>query len=331
MILSWVSILILGAGYQAAAAPGAGCTAVRGSVARAICADPKLSRLNRQMRGLYQQTLLVGDRQSRIAEQWSWVVTRDRSCGIKQGAELTACVAQTLSARILELRNASQPALTTAAVSAAPPAPALPGPAAKPTPGCAGASGVIDRAICGDAWLGHWEDRLGKLYQQALDDPSFRAVLADDQQRWIRERATGCGVMASDQISDCVLQATKRRIEQLVQFINSRDEPQDRAAKIAKILSGNTAPVPGLDADTIDRESTRADQSDQVLADARSCIRKNVGPVSNAEAPDEKQVAALVSAACFTEFSRRLSALELSSLAKPSFDMLVHEELSAAK
>jgi hypothetical protein len=39
----------------------------------------------------------------------------------------------------------------------------------------------------------------------------------------------------------------------------------------------------------------------------------------------------LISAACFADFSKRMSALELGALAKPSFEMLVHQELSTSK
>jgi hypothetical protein len=85
---------------------------------------------------------------------------------------------------------------------------------------------------------------------------------------------------------------------------------------------------PVWDADAIERESARTDQSELVQADARTCIRKNVG---SAEATDEKQVVAVVSARCFSEFSSRMSALDLGMLAKPSFEMLVHQELSASK
>jgi hypothetical protein len=43
------------------------------------------------------------------------------------------------------------------------------------------------------------------------------------------------------------------------------------------------------------------------------------------------QAVALMSAVCFNDFSKKLSALELGALAKPSFEMLVHQEISASK
>jgi hypothetical protein len=49
------------------------------------------------------------------------------------------------------------------------------------------------------------------------------------------------------------------------------------------------------------------------------------------QASDAKQVADLRSAACFAIFSKRMSALELGALAKPSFEMLVRHERSASK
>jgi uncharacterized protein len=333
LIRLWLSILVLGGGCAAAAgetatSPSGGCASVRGSVAHAICSDPKLSRLNREMRGLYRKALLVGDRRSLITEQGTWIVERNRACAKKQPAELGACVAESLHARILELGNVSEPAAEKLA-AASPPSP--PGLVAKPKADCANAIELIDRTICNDARLAHWEDTLGKWYRQALDDPSFRTVLSDDQQRWVGERTGRCGALSSTQLTDCLLQMTKRRIEQLVQFIHSRDDPQDRASKVKEILSGKTTPPPGLDADTIDRESVRADQSELILADARTCIRRNVGVAGSLEASDAKQVVDLISAACFADFSTRMSALELDALAKPSFEMLVRQELSASK
>jgi uncharacterized protein len=321
-------ILMLGWGCEAIAAPGVGCAAAHGSVARAICGDLKLSRLNREMRGLYQKALLVGDRRPLIAAQWSWIVERNKTCARKPRAELLACIVQSLDSRILQLRNVAEPAYAATENS---PALSLPRPAPKSNADCANAVGVIERAVCSDPNLGHWEDRLGKLYKQALDDPSVRKALADDQQRWIGERTGNCGALSSAQMNDCVLQMTKRRIEQLVQLIDSRDGTQDRASKIEKILAGQTVTPPGLDADTIDRESARADQSELIVGDTRNCIRKKFGEAGDIAASDETRIVAVMSAACFDDFSRRLSNLELGALAKPSFEMLVHEELSAAK
>jgi uncharacterized protein len=283
------------------------------------------------MRGLYRKALLVGDRQSLVAEQRSWVVERNRTCVQKQGTDIGPCVARALNNRILELRNALVPVAATSEKLAVISPQTSPAPAPKQSADCANAIGVVDRAICNDSTLNHWEDRLGKLYQQALEDPSFRAVLADDQQRWIRERTGTCGAQSATKMTDCILQMTKRRIEQFVQFINSRDEPQDRPSKVKKILSGETMPPPGLDAESIDRESTRADQSELILGDLRNCIRRNIAVAGSAEASNEKQMVALVSATCFPDFSKRMSALELGTLAKPSFEMLVHQELGTTK
>jgi uncharacterized protein len=331
LIRLWVGILVLCGGSEAVAAPSVSCAAARGSVARAVCADPKLSRLNREVRGLYRKALLTGDRASLRAAQWSWVVQRKRTCAKKPGAEMATCVAQSQNARILELQNLLETgsAATTGKVTvASPPKPPVPPP--KQNADCTSAIGVIDRAICNDATLRHWEDRLGKLYQQALADPLFRTVVVDDQQRWIGER-TSCGTLSSAKMTDCVLQMTKRRIEQLVQLINSGDDAQDRTSKVTKILSGKTVPPPGLDADTIDRESARADQSELIISNARTCIRKNFGAAAGVAASDEKQVVALMSEICFGDFSKKLSALELGALAKPSFEMLVQQELRASK
>lgn len=329
LIQLWVSILIFGGGCEAVAAPSEGCAAARGSVTRAICGDPKLSRLNREVRALYRKALLVGDRQSLTAEQWSWIVERNWSCAKKQSGEIEPCVAQSLSTRIVELRKALEPpsSLGGKLAVASPPIPAAPAP--KRNGDCTDAK--VDRAICGEAILSHWEDRLGKLYQQALNDPPVRSVLSIDQQRWIGERNGTCGQLAATKKTDCVLQMTKRRIELLVQIINSRDDPEDRSSKVENILSGKTAQPSGLDADTIDRESARAEQSEIIIGDARACIRRNAGVGSGNSTSDTNQLVALMSARCFDDFSKRLSALELGTLAKPSFEMLVHQELSASK
>jgi uncharacterized protein len=324
-------ILILGGGSEAIAAPSGSCATAQGSVVRAICSDSKLSQLNREMRALYQKALLVGDRHSRIEEQRIWIIERNRTCGKSQRVELGNCIVQSLNARILELRNVLEPTPTPSEKLTAVSPPAQPTPAPKVSSNCASTVGVIDGVICNDPTLSHWEERLGKLYKQASDEPSSRSVLAQDQQRWIGERTGSCGALSSNQMADCVLQMTKRRIEQFAQLIISRDDSQDRASAMEKILSGKSAPPPGLDADSVDRESTRADQSELAMEDARACIRKNIGTAGSVAASDPGQVVQLMSGICFDGFSTRLSALDLGALAKPSFEMLVHQELSALK
>jgi uncharacterized protein len=319
-----------------ASASTGSCAAVRGNVAHAICVDPKLSRLNREVRSLYRKSLLVGDKRSQIANQSSWMSERNRVCASKQGTELFSCVTQSLNARILELHNvlapeaAVVPAASATENLAATPAPSVVAP--KANSNCEGAIGNIASAICNDATLSHWENRLGKFYQQALDDPSSRSILAQDQPRWLGERSDSCGKLSAKAMNDCVLQMTKRRIEQLVQVvIESRNGSQDRPSKIATILAGKSALPPGLDADSIDRESARTDQSELVIEDARNCIRKNVGATDNGASSNSPQLVEQVSAVCFDDFSKKLSALELGALAKPSFEMLVRQELSASK
>jgi uncharacterized protein len=322
-----VSGSVVNAAPDTTAAPVTGCAALRGSVTRTICSDPDLARLNREMRGLYRKAQFVGDRRSQTLAHWHWIIERNKTCGRKPGAELKACVAQSLNARMTELRQVlleqGQALIEKAAVTTQPPS--VP---TSTNPGCASQGGVVDRAICNDANLGHWEERLGKLYQQALDDASIRTIVADDQKRWISARGESCAGLAPAKAVDCVLGMTKRRVEEFALVINSRDDPQDRVAKVAKILSGQTTPPPGLDADTIDRESDRADQSEVVLADARTCIRKNAGSPAGADASDDKKVQ-IVSTVCFGDFMKRMSALELGPLAKSSFDMLVHQELTS--
>jgi uncharacterized protein len=319
----------------AGGAPTVGCAVVRGNVAHAICVDPKLSRLNRQVRSLYRKTLIIGDRRSRVADQLSWMSERNRLCASKQGGELGSCVTQALNARILELQNvlASQtmvvPAASATEKLAMAPSSSVQVP--KTNSDCEAAIGNIGSAICNDAALAHWENRLGKFYQQALDDPSSRSILVKDQQRWLGERSEKCSSLSAKSMADCVLQMTKRRVEQLVQVIDSREDSQDRPLNIDKILSGNSPLPPGLDADNIDRESARADQSELVIEDARTCIRRNFNAAGSSAASDVAQIVAQMSAVCFSDFSKKLSALELGALAKPSFEMLVRQELSASK
>jgi uncharacterized protein len=323
------SILILG-GSEAIAASSGDCAAARGSVAQAICGNPKLSQLNREERALYRKALLVGDRRSRMKDQSTWIIERNRICGQSQPSELENCITQSLNARILELRSALEPPTTSEKLAVVSP-PAQPAPAPKASPNCGSPIRGVDSAICNDATLSHWEDRLGKFYQKALDDPSSRSVLAQDQQRWIGERTSSCGALSSSEMMNCVLQMTKRRVEQLVQLINSRDDSKDGASKVDKILSGKTTPPPGLDAESIDRESAHADQSELIIEEARTCIRKNLGSAKNVAGSDSGQVVALMSAVCFNDFSKKLSALDLGALAKPSFEMLVRQELGPSK
>jgi uncharacterized protein len=323
-------ILILG-GSDAIAAPRGGCATARGSVVKAICGNPKLSQLNREERSLYRKALLVGDRRSRTNEQFTWIIERNRSCGQSLTSELENCITQSLNARILELRSALDPSPTTSEKSPVVSPPVLAAPTPKASSDCGNLIKGLDGAICNDATLSHWEDRLGKFYQKALDEPSTRSMLAQDQQRWIGERISSCGALSSSEMNECALQMTKRRVEQLVQLINTREDSQDPASKVEKVLSGKNTPPPGLDADSIDRGSARADQSELVIEDARNCIRRNAVSIKNVAGSDQGQAVALMSAVCFNEFSKKLSALELGALAKSSFEMLVRQELSASK
>jgi uncharacterized protein len=156
--------------------------------------------------------------------------------GAARKTDTASCVAQSLNKRIAALKNVLEPVHQTSEKQVTVPPPISPAPASNQAADCSNAIGIVDRAVCNDATLSHWEDRLGKLYQQALDDPSLRPVLANDQKRWIGERTDTCGAQPPAQMTDCVLQMTKRRIEEFVQFIISRDEPQDRSAKVEKIL-----------------------------------------------------------------------------------------------
>jgi uncharacterized protein len=177
----------------------------------------------------------------------------------------------------------------------------------------------VARAICGDADLRHWEDRLAKFYQRALENSSVENVLTDDQKRWMGERTERRSTLPSVQMVDCLLRMTKRRVEELALVIHTRDDREDRLPKVEKILIGATPRLPGLDAATIDRESDRADQSELALESARACVRKNAGAANISDVSGAKKAAEAVASACFGEFSRRMTALELGALAKPSF------------
>jgi hypothetical protein len=109
LVQIWLTIAILGEAREAIAAPSVGCAAARGNVGIAICSDPKLSRLNREMRGLYRKALFVGDRRSLVAEQSSWVVERNRSCAKNGHRELRRPVPQQKNRCAQERVGASPP------------------------------------------------------------------------------------------------------------------------------------------------------------------------------------------------------------------------------
>jgi uncharacterized protein len=302
--------------------PGATCGTARSVIARTICNDIDLARLSRETRVLYRKARFVGDRRSQVQLHWSWIVERDRTCGRKSGRELKACLSQALNARIANLHRTLE--REPAQISSRPPS------ATETRPDCSMETAQVARAICGDAKLRHWEDRLAKFYQRALEESAVENVLTDDQRRWMDERTQQC-TPPSVQMVDCLLRMTKRRVEELALVIHTRDDPEDRIPKVEKILIGTTPPLLGLDAETIDRESDRADQSELALESARACVRKNAGAANISDVSGAKQAAELAAAACFGEFSRQMTALELGALAQPSFDMLVGQELGARK
>jgi hypothetical protein len=128
-----------------------------------------------------------------------------------------------------------------------------------------------DRAICGDANLRRWEDRLTKFYQWALDEPSVRKVISDDQKRWIDERTA---FRPNGRLPVTGVQAPGRRT--CSGHPHAR-RPRRSAVKRRKNprLTGVTPPLLGLDADTIDRESDRADQSELALEKRQSMRSKD--------------------------------------------------------
>jgi hypothetical protein len=74
-----------------------------------------------------------------------------------------------------------------------------------------------------------------------------------------------------------------------------------------------TPPLLGLDADTIDREPDRADQSELSLESARACVRKTAGAAHAYDVDGAKQAAEVVTAACFGQFSKQMTTLELGA------------------
>jgi uncharacterized protein len=321
-------IIMFSLGVCPAEAQTLDCATAQGPVTRAICSDPKLQQLNRDMRGVFQKSLLMGDKQKVVEDQKNWRSERYKSCAKKPGAEVGRCIELALTTRIQEIK-----ASLNQRANAPPPAGQVASPAPSPptaNTSCAGSADVVDRASCNDPILSHWHDLLGTFYQQALNDATYRSLLAEDQRRWAGELSKRCGSLPSAQATNCILPATKQRIEQLVQFIKSRDDTTDRASKIKNILAGKTTPPPGLDADSIDRESSRADQSEQILNDARLCIRSNVG-VAKSLAGNPDQTIALLTDKCFADFSKRFAALELGPLAASSFKTLVQRELDDPK
>jgi uncharacterized protein len=321
-------IFILSFGGRPAEAQTVDCATAQGPITRAVCSDSKLQQLNRNMREVFRKSLLDGDKGKVLEDQKNWLRERNKICANKLGTEVARCIELALTTRIQEIKarlnqRANKPPPTNL-VASPPPSP--------PTsnPSCVGSMDAVDRASCIDPLLFHWHDLLATFYQQALNDAAYRSLLADDQRRWTGDLSKRCGSLPSAQATNCILPATKQRIEQLVQFIKSRDDTTDRASKIKNILAGKTTPPPGLDADSIDRESSRADQSEQILNDARSCIRSNVGVAKNL-AGNADQTIAFLTEKCFADFSKRFAALELGPLAASSFKTLVQRELDDQK
>jgi uncharacterized protein len=101
--LSAATLLICTAG--AAASPSFDCTRVEaGSIAERVCRDPTLSRLDRQMAGVFAAAVRKARNEhppTLRAEQRGWIKGRD-DCW--KSADVGACVAQSYERRIAELQ-----------------------------------------------------------------------------------------------------------------------------------------------------------------------------------------------------------------------------------
>jgi uncharacterized protein len=98
---------------------------------------------------------------------------------------------------------------------------------AGPSFDCRAASNSIERAICSDPILSEWDLRMGRQYQQVLrlrkDIDANSAV--ENQRAWIQQRNARCSVVAETAVSNCLLDMTKQRVDDLGRIATTQPVP----------------------------------------------------------------------------------------------------------
>jgi uncharacterized protein len=85
---------------------------------------------------------------------------------------------------------------------------------------CRFAGNSIERAICADPTLSEWDARMGQLYQQVLkmQKGTSGQSLLEGQRAWVQQRNSRCGAVADSAFFNCLLAATKDRLDTLSQL-----------------------------------------------------------------------------------------------------------------
>jgi uncharacterized protein YecT (DUF1311 family) len=96
----------------------------------------------------------------------------------------------------------------------------------RPSVSCAHAQEPIERLICADADLAHWDREMGRIYHEKLDQQKSaedKENLRKQQREWLHGRDDQCDIPDSGDVSacqlagkkDCVLRLIKDRVDKL--------------------------------------------------------------------------------------------------------------------
>lgn len=142
--------------------------------------------------------------------------------------------------------------------------PAAPNPSKqlRPSPSfdCRAARTSIERAICSDTTLSEWDSRLGKLFQEALQQAKDRQALLENQHLWLVQRDASCSSVADTAIWSCVLETTRARVTSLAKAIATVAEAT-QATQPPDAATGNVQEHPESAADSTPRSPTNPSTS----------------------------------------------------------------------
>jgi uncharacterized protein YecT (DUF1311 family) len=98
----------------------------------------------------------------------------------------------------------------------------------RPSFNCAHAQAPIERLICADADLAHWDGEMSRVYVEQLDQqktPEDKQKLTKQQHEWMNERDDKCDIPDAGDFpleklcgkKDCILSLIKARLDALAQ------------------------------------------------------------------------------------------------------------------
>jgi uncharacterized protein len=228
------------------------------------------------------------------------------------------------------------------------PRPAPPSQSARVVPSfnCQRATEPVEIAICANSTLSNLDNQMAAQFRAAMvGQPRGSSALADDQRRWIALRNGSCSVGSAQNMTQCVLSLTRKRIADLAASVpmqrQERIQSMPLAAPPSTPLREVPTPEPTKPAVLPDAKLTSAPSTaapahavdtkkyNEPFQQGRSCIRSNMEPAYRAGIYDYEQAMTFFSDNCLAEFGKGLKQAGMDGTsASAGFKLLVVQEVS---